>query len=103
MLRGRPPEQQGSEGDDPMPSHKVAQTRDNGPRCYFAPIVVSVAGPTVFSAYVFAFWSLAADIGLTHSFPWSAGPLSSWFIWLAVALLLTLLTSTFLSNTRTEE
>jgi multisubunit Na+/H+ antiporter MnhB subunit len=81
-----------------MPPHRVAQTSDKGPRRYFAPIAVSVAGPTVFSAYVFAVWSLAADIGLTHSFPWSAGPLSSWFIWLAVALLLTLATSTLPSN-----
>jgi hypothetical protein len=29
----------------------------------------------VFSAYVFAFWSLTVNIGLTHSFPWSAGEL----------------------------
>jgi hypothetical protein len=72
MLRARPPEQKGSEGEDPMPAHEVAEARDNGLRRYFAPIAVSVAGPTVFSVYVFAFWSLAADIGLTHSFPWSA-------------------------------
>jgi len=49
------------------PPHEIPQTINDGLPRYFAPI--SVLGPTVFSAYVFAFWSLAADIGLTHSFP----------------------------------
>jgi len=86
-----------------MRPDEVPQTRDNGLRGYFAPIAFSVAGPTVFSAYVFAFWSLADKIGLTHSFPWSAGPLSSWFIWLAVALLLTLAASTLPWNEPSEQ
>jgi hypothetical protein len=85
------------------PPHEIPQTINDGLRRYFAPIALPVVGPTVFSAYVFAFWSLAADIGLTHSFPWSAGPLSSCFIWLALALLLTLVASTLPWNKLTEE
>ena len=86
-----------------MRPNEIPQTRDNGLRRYIAPIGVSLAGPTVFSAYVFALWSLAANIGLTRSFPWSAGPLSNWFIWLALALLLTLVTPTLASNRPTEK
>ena len=85
------------------PPDEIPQTGHDGLHRYLSPIALSVVGPTVFSAYVFAFWSLAADIGLTHSFPWSAGPLSSWFIWLALALLLTLVESTLPWNKLTEE
>jgi hypothetical protein len=81
----------------------IPKTRDAGRRHYLAPIAHSLTGPTVLSAYVFAVWSLAANIGLTHSFPWSAGPLSSWFIWLALALALTLVTSTLRQNKPTQD
>jgi hypothetical protein len=60
-------------------------------RYYMAPIALVVTGPTVLSAYVFAVWGLTANIGLTNSFPWTAGPLSNWMIWLGLALLLNLL------------
>lgn len=50
-------------------------------------IALVITGPTVLSAYIFAAWGLTADLGLTHSFPWSAGPLSNWMIWLGLALL----------------
>jgi hypothetical protein len=52
---------------------------------------------------VFAFWSLAANIGLMPSFSSSAEPLSSCFIWLAEALLLTLLAPTLPWNKPSEE
>jgi hypothetical protein len=48
------------------------------------------AGPGVLSVYTLAGWSLTANLGLTHSFLWSEGPLSNWMIWLALALLLKL-------------
>jgi len=65
-------------------------------RYYVALIVIGIAGPTVFSIYVVAAWGLTADLGLTNTFPWSAGPFSNWMIWLGLALLsnLVLLTST---------
>ena len=56
-------------------------------RDYVALIALAVAGPAVFAIYVIAVWSLTADLGFTKSFPWSAGPLSNWMIWLALALL----------------
>jgi hypothetical protein len=40
--------------------------------------------------YAVGGWSLTANLGLTHSFPWSEGPLSNWMVWLGVAVLLTL-------------
>jgi multisubunit Na+/H+ antiporter MnhB subunit len=86
-----------------MPPDNIPRTRNDSSRHYLAPIAHSVTGPILLSAYVFALWSLAADIGLTHSFPWSAGPLSSWFIWLAVALLLTLVASTLPWNRPAED
>jgi hypothetical protein len=63
---------------------------------YYVPLItMAIAGPTVFSIYVVAVWSLTADLGLSKTFPWSAGPFSNWMIWLGVALLsnLVLLTS----------
>ena len=42
--------------------------------------------------YLFTIWSLAANLGLTNSFPWLAGPLSNWTVWLAFALVLTIAT-----------
>jgi hypothetical protein len=86
-----------------MPPDEPLQTSDDGLRHYLALIALSVAGPAVLSAYVFAGWSLTAEIGLTHSFRWSAGPLSNWIIWLGAALLLTLVTSTLRRNKRTQD
>ena len=58
-------------------------------RYYMRLIIFVFTGPTVLCAYIFTIWGLAADMGLTNSFPWSIGPLSNWMIWLALALLLT--------------
>ena len=49
-----------------------------------------LAGPALLSLWVFALWSLGAEIGLAASFIWSAGPLSNYVLWLAAALALTL-------------
>ena len=42
-------------------------------------------------AYVFVVWSLTASLDLTRSFPWRAGALSNWMVWLIIALLLHLI------------
>ena len=76
-----------------IPLDKPSKTSGDGLRQFLALTVLSVTGPAVLSAYVFAGWSLTADMGFTHSFPWSAGPLSNWIIWLGAALLLTLVKS----------
>ncbi|HEX4165936.1 MAG TPA: hypothetical protein VHZ55_10730 [Bryobacteraceae bacterium] len=76
------------------PPNNISQSRNDGLRYYMALIALGVTGPTVLCAYVFAVWGLTANIGLTNSFPWSAGPLSNWMIWLALALLLNLVLRT---------
>jgi hypothetical protein len=53
----------------------------------FGGLLSALMGPAVFSAYAFAFWSLAANFGWTDSFVFSAGPLSNWLVWLAIAIL----------------
>jgi hypothetical protein len=35
-------------------------------------------------AFVFAAWSITADLSWTSAFPWSRGPLSHWLTWCAV-------------------
>jgi hypothetical protein len=35
-------------------------------------------------AFVFAAWSITADLSWTSGFPWSRGPLSHWLTWCAV-------------------
>ena len=54
----------------------------------FGSVVSVLMGPAVFSAYAFAFWSLAANLGWTNTFVYAAGPLSNWLIWLGMAVLL---------------
>jgi hypothetical protein len=70
------------------PLNNVPEAHKNGFRYYMGLIALVVTGPTVFSVYVFALWSLTASIGLTKAFPWSVGPLSNWLTWLFLALLL---------------
>ncbi len=53
----------------------------------FGVLVAVLMGPAVFSAYAFAIWALAGNLGWTDSFVFSAGPLSNWLIWLIVAVL----------------
>lgn len=54
-----------------------------------------VRGPILLCAYAVAVWGLAANLSLTGTFPWSAGPLSNWMIWLVLVLLLHAFTSKF--------
>jgi hypothetical protein len=69
---------------------------------YYAELTMHViTRPIVLSAYVFAVWSLTANIGITHAFLWSTGPLSNWLIWLSLAVLLSRLASNFRRTERT--
>jgi hypothetical protein len=52
----------------------------------FGSVVAVLMGPAVISLYAFAIWSLTSDLGWTDSFPFGAGPLSNWIIWLALAI-----------------
>ncbi len=53
----------------------------------FGSLVSALMGPAIVSAYTVAAWSLAANLGWTDSFFFTAGPLSNWFVWLGVAVL----------------
>ncbi len=54
---------------------------------YYVSLLSHLAtGPMLLSLYAFAVWCLTADLGLTSSFPWPAGPFSNWLIWLLLAL-----------------
>jgi hypothetical protein len=53
---------------------------------YVALLAYLAIGPTMLFLYVFAVWCLTADLGLTRSFPWPAGPFSNWLIWFMLAL-----------------
>jgi len=76
------------QGMNRTPLNNVPEAQKNCLRYYMALIAFVVTGPTVFSAYVFAFWGLTASMGLAKAFPWSVGPLSNWLTWLVSALLL---------------
>lgn len=54
----------------------------------FGALVSALMGPAVFSAYTVALWSLAADLDWTNTFLFSSGPLSNWFLWLGLAIVL---------------
>jgi hypothetical protein len=66
----------------------VLEARNYDLRYYTELIMHVITRRTVLSAYVFAVWSLTANIGLTNAFLWSTGPLSNWLIWLGLAVLL---------------
>jgi hypothetical protein len=53
----------------------------------FGSLLSALMGPAVFCAYAFALWSLAANLGWTETFPYGAGPLSNWLIWIAIAIM----------------
>lgn len=53
----------------------------------FGSVVSVLMGPAIFSAYAFAAWSLAANLGWTDTFPYATGPLSNWLIWSGMAIL----------------
>lgn len=50
-------------------------------------MVQFLMGPIVLATYVLGAWGLTASMGITSAFPWSAGPLSNWMVWLALGLL----------------
>src|SRR4051812_34023828 len=53
-------------------------------------LVAALMGPAIVSAYAFAAWSLAANLGWTDTFVFSSGPLANWFVWLIMAVLVNL-------------
>jgi hypothetical protein len=53
---------------------------------HFGSLLSALMGPAVFSAYAFATWSLAANLGWTNTFPYATGPLSNWLIWAGIAI-----------------
>ncbi len=68
----------------------------------FGMLLAVLMGPAVFSAYAFAAWALAANLGFTDSFVFSTGALSNWIIWLGVAVLVNTATSILKKHTRSE-
>jgi hypothetical protein len=66
----------------------------------FGALVSALMGPAVFSAYAFAFWSLAANLGWTNSFIFTAGPLSNWLVWVGIAILTNVAASVLLRHTQ---
>ena len=56
----------------------------------FGALVSTLMGPAVVSVYALAAWSLASNLGWTDTFVFSRGPLSNWFVWLAIAILVNL-------------
>jgi hypothetical protein len=69
----------------------------------FGALLSALMGPAVFSAYAFAAWSLASNLGWTDTFVFSAGPLSNWLIWLAIAILVNLASSILKRHTQLEK
>lgn len=53
---------------------------------HFGSLLSALMAPAVFSAYAFAVWSLAANLGWTSTFPFASGPLSNWLIWAGIAI-----------------
>jgi hypothetical protein len=53
----------------------------------FGVLVAVLMGPAVFSAYAFAAWALAFNLGWTDSFIFTSGALSNWIIWMGMAVL----------------
>jgi hypothetical protein len=60
---------------------------------HFGALVSALMAPAVLSAYVFALWALAANLGWTDSFLFTSGAFSNWLIWLALAILVNLAAS----------
>ncbi len=69
----------------------------------FSVLLSVLMAPAVFSAYAFALWSLAGNLGWTDTFVFASGPLSNWLIWLAIAVLVNLAASVLKRCTRSEE
>jgi hypothetical protein len=69
----------------------------------FASVLAAVMGPAVFAAYIFATWSLAANLAWTDSFPYTAGPLSNWLIWAGIAIAVHVAAYVLRRHTRTDK
>lgn len=69
----------------------------------FGSLVSALMGPAVFSAYALAFWSLAANLNWTGTFPFTSGPLSNWLIWFGIAILLNVAASILRKHTKTSD
>jgi hypothetical protein len=69
----------------------------------FAALVSAVMGPAIFVGYVFACWSLSANLGWTDTFPYSAGPLSNWLIWAGIAIGIHAAADVLRRHTRTDK
>lgn len=68
----------------------------------FGALVSILMAPAVLSAYSFAAWSLAGNLGWTDSFVFQAGPLSNWLIWLGLAILVNMAASILRRHTRAQ-
>lgn len=66
-------------------------------------IVSAFMGPAIVSAYAFAAWSLAANLGWTDTFLFASGPFSNWFVWLGLAVLIHIASGILRRHTRPEE
>jgi hypothetical protein len=82
-------------------SHAAVWASDTAQK--FGALVSALLGPAVFCAYAFAFWSLAANLGWTNTFVFTAGPLSNWLVWFGIAVLTNLAASVLLRHTQAED
>jgi hypothetical protein len=69
----------------------------------FGTLLSALMGPAVFSAYAFAVWSLAANLGWTDTFVFPSGPLSNWLVWLALAIVVNAASSILKRHTQSSE
>jgi hypothetical protein len=68
----------------------------------FGVLVAVLMGPAVFSAYAFAAWALAANLGWTDSFIFRTGALSNWIIWMGMAVLVNTAAAILKKHTQAE-
>ncbi len=69
----------------------------------FGTMVAVLMAPAVFSAYAFAAWALACNLGWTDTFVFSTGALSNWIIWLGVAILVNAAAMVLKKHTNTDQ
>jgi hypothetical protein len=69
----------------------------------FGALLAVLMGPAVFSAYMFAVWSLADNLGWTDTFVFHNGPLSNWLIWLGLSILIHLAATILRRHTQPED
>ena len=65
-------------------------------------MLAALMGPAEVCAYAFTAWSLAENAGWTDTFIFSSGPLSNWFVWLMIAILVNLAASILRRRTQPE-